>query len=267
MEQNPILNSKLSSDGSSPLYFQLLSVIKRYISAGLLQPGDLLPSEAEMTRSFGISRSTVRLAMGALEEEGLVTRHRGRGTFVAEPKMRRRTENLWSFTAETEALGLEPSSTLLEFTIIHPAEDIVTLLELKQKNTDVYRITRIRRVNGEPLMLETSFYPTYIYPNLSQDLVEANSIYSLLSQVGIVPHSAVDSYEAIKFSHEEIRLLDCKAGSIGYFHQRQTRTEAGQLFELTQSLIRGDRVRLDITLEKDEVIFARSIDGQVSSDN
>ena len=267
MNHNPILNSKLTSDGASPLYFQLLSVIKRYISAGLLQPGDLLPSEAEMTRAFGISRSTVRLAMGALEEEGLVSRYRGRGTFVAEPKMRRRTENLWSFTAEAEALGLAPSSTLLEFSVIRPAEDIVTLLELEPKTADVYRITRIRRVNGEPLMLETSFYPTYIYPNLNQEMVESSSIYSLLSLVGIVPYSAVDSYEAIKFSYEEVRLLNCKTGSIGYFHQRQTRTEAGQVVELTQSLIRGDRVRLDITLQKDEILFARSIDGQVSTDN
>ena len=202
--------------------------------------------------------------MGALEEEGLVTRHRGLGTFVAEPKMRRRTENVWSFTAEALALGLQPSSTLLEFEIIRPAADIVTLLELEPKDADVYKFTRIRRVNGEPLMLETSFYPTYIYPNLSQEMLETHSFYSLLSQVGIVPYSAVDSYEAVKFSHEETTLLDCKAGSIGFFHQRQTRTEKGQLFELTQSLIRGDRVRLDITLQKDSVTFARSIHGQTA---
>ncbi len=262
MEGNPILSSQLNSGGSNPLYFQLISVIKRYISAGILKTGDLLPSESEMIRSFGISRSTVRLAMGALEEEGLVIRQRGRGTYVAEPKMRRKTENVWSFTSEALAMGLDPSSTLIEFDIIRPAPDIVALLELVPATADVYKFTRIRRINGEPFMLETSFYPTFIYPNLHREMLETNSFYSLLYDVGIVPYSAIDTYEAVKFSHEETALLGCKTGSIGFSHQRRTRTEKGQLFELTQSLIRGDRVRLDITLQKDNITFARSIDGQ-----
>ena len=99
METNPVLMSKLSLDSDIPLYSQLVSIIKRNISAGTLATGALLPSEAELCRSFDVSRSTVRQAIGALETEGLVIRKQGRGTFVAEPKMRRRTENVYSFTS------------------------------------------------------------------------------------------------------------------------------------------------------------------------
>ena len=92
MTTNPVLLSKLSLDSDIPLYSQLVSIIRRNIAAGTLAAGDVLPSESELCRTFDISRSTVRQAIGALETDGLVVRKQGRGTFVAEPKVRRRAE-------------------------------------------------------------------------------------------------------------------------------------------------------------------------------
>lgn len=260
METNPVLMSKLSLDSDIPLYSQLVSIIKRNISAGTLATGALLPSEAELCRSFDVSRSTVRQAIGALETEGLVIRKQGRGTFVAEPKMRRRTENVYSFTSEISAMGLTPSSTILEFEIVEPSPDIVSMLELGERPSQVYRFTRIRNADGEPLILETSFYPVYIYPKLTRDLLETHSFYSLLYEEGIVPYSAVDSYEAVTLGRSEAELLGCRPGSCAFSQQRRTRTEAGVVYEFTQSLIRADRVKLDIFLHKDGVTFSRSVD-------
>ena len=84
MEQNSILHTTLSLDSDIPLYAQLVGIIKRSISTGALPVGALLPSEAELCRCLSISRNTVRQAIGELEEEGLVVRKRGRGTFVAD---------------------------------------------------------------------------------------------------------------------------------------------------------------------------------------
>lgn len=107
--------------------------------------------------------------IGSLEAEGLlVVRKQGRGTFVAEPKMRRKTENVYSFTSEISSMGLTPSSTLIEFEIITPTPDIMKVLELSSTEKSVYRFTRIRHVNDRPLILETSFYPQYIYPKLTR---------------------------------------------------------------------------------------------------
>ena len=266
MGSQPILDANLSTDSGIPLYFQLVSIIKRNIAAHILAPGDLLPSEAELCRSLGISRTTVRLAVGALADEGLVVRRQGLGTFVAEPKVRRRTENVYSFTSEISAMGMTPSSTILEFDIIKPTPDIVSMLELQSDQIRVYRFTRIRRVDGVPLMLETSFYPEYIYPNLSRELLERHSVYSLLHDTGLMPDSAIDSYDATKLSHDEAALLGCKAGSPGLFHQRRTRSEKGELFEFTQTIMRGDRVHLDVVLHRGGVSFSRSVDTPDKSD-
>ena len=72
MEQNSILHTTLSLDSDIPLYAQLVGIIKRNISTGVLAVGDLLPSEAELCRTLSISRNTVRQAIGELEDEGLV---------------------------------------------------------------------------------------------------------------------------------------------------------------------------------------------------
>ena len=260
MEKNPVLLSKLLMDSDVPLYSQLVSIVKRNISAGTLGEGDLLPSESELCKTFDISRSTVRQAIGMLESEGLVVRKQGRGTYVAEPKMRRKTETVYSFTSEITSMGLKPSSKLMEFEIMDPTPDLIKVLELTSNDTKVYRFTRIRNVEGQPLILETSFYPQYIYPELTRELLKNHSFYSLLSETGITPASAVDSYEAVMMSRREAEILNCKPGSCAFSVQRRTRTETGMVYEFTQSLIRGDRVKLDVFLHRDGVSFARSVD-------
>lgn len=185
MEHNPILKNPLSLDSEIPLYSQLMGIIKRSITSGALKVGDLLPSEAELCRSYDISRNTVRQAIGALEEEGFVVRKRGKGTFVTDPNTRRKGVQ-YSFTTEISQLGKTPSSTLVDFAVITPSPKIVTLMGL-EPGVKVYRFTRVRNVDGEPLILETSYYPEYIYPNLTRELLETHSFYSLLYHVGVIP--------------------------------------------------------------------------------
>ena len=164
MEHNAILDSKLSLSSNIPLYAQLVGIIKREISSGALKIGDLLPSEAELCRALDISRNTARQAIGELEDEGLVVRKRGKGTFVADPNNNRRGVR-YSFTTEVSSLGKTPSSTLVDFGVVIPTRAICQRMDL-QEGTPVYCFTRVRNVDGEPLILETSYYPQYIYPNL-----------------------------------------------------------------------------------------------------
>lgn len=260
MSKSPILLNKLSLDSDVPLYAQLVGIVKRNISAGTLSAGDLLPSETELCKAFDISRSTVRQAIGALEGEGMVVRKQGRGTFVSEPKLHRKTDTVYSFTSEISAMGLTPSSTLLEFDVIPPTAEIVNILELNNAESSVYRFSRLRNVNGEPFILETSYYPQYIYPHLTRELLQTHSFYSLLYEVGIVPFSAVDSYRAVTTTQREAELLGCEAGSAAFSAERRTKTESGMIYEFTRSLIRSDRVSLNIVLSRDGTSFSRKVD-------
>ena len=257
MEQNPILSARLSMDSDIPLYAQLVGIIKRNISTGALAVGDLLPSEAELCRWMNISRNTVRQAIGELEDEGLVVRKRGRGTFVADPATNRRGVR-YSFTTEVSSLGKVPSSTLIDFDVIVPSQAVCEKMELRE-GTPVYCFTRVRNVDGEPLILETSYYPEYIYPHLTRDMLQTHSFYSLLYHVGIVPFAADESYEAVVLDNEQGRLLGVGAGSCAFYHQRRTRTEDGRIYEYTCSYIRADRVTLDVHMQKNNMTFNRTV--------
>ena len=243
MESNALLNAKLSLDSDISLYAQLVGIIKRNISTGVLAVGDLLPSEAELCRALNISRNTVRQAIGELEDEGLVVRKRGRGTFVADPSSHRRGVR-YSFTTEVSSMGKEPSSTLVDFEVTTPPAIVCEKMELRE-GTPVYCFTRIRNVDGEPLILE---------------MVQTHSFYSLLYHVGITPFTAEESYEAVTLDSHSADLLGVEPDSCAFYHQRRTRMEDGRVYEYTRSYIRGDRVRLDVHMQKSGIHFTRSID-------
>ncbi len=257
MDRNPILDYKLSLSSDIPLYAQLVGIIKHYISSGALSVGDLLPSETELCRALRISRNTVRQAIGELEDEGLVVRKRGKGTFVTDPANNRRGVR-YSFTTEISSLGKTPSSTLVDFGVIMPPRAICEKMEL-QEGTAVYCFTRIRNADGEPLILETSYYPQYIYPNLTRDMVQTHSFYSLLYHVGITPFSAEDTYESVILDETRAHLLGVPEGSCAFYHQRRTKTEDGRIYEYTLSYMRADRVRLDVHMQKSGMSFVRTI--------
>ena len=257
MEQNPILTNQLSLNSDIPLYSQLVGIIKRSISSGTLNVGDLLPSEAELCRALDVSRNTVRQAIGELEEEGLVVRKRGKGTFVADPNARAKCVR-YSFTTEISSMGKIPSSTMVDFGIEVPPPEVSRKMQL-QEGTKVYCFTRVRNVDGEPLILETSYYPEYIYPHLTRDMLQTHSFYSLLYHVGIVPFAADESYEAVVLDNEQGHLLGVGAGSCAFYHQRRTRTEDGRIYEYTCSYIRGDRVTLDVHMQKNNMTFNRTV--------
>ena len=258
MASHQILTSRLSMDSDIPLYTQLVGIIKRNISTGVLRVGDLLPSEAELCQALQISRNTVRQAIGELEDEGLVVRKRGRGTFVSDPAVNRRGVR-YSFTTEVSSLGKTPSSTLVNFQVTEASTAVYELMELRP-GTPVYCFTRVRNVDGEPLILETSYYPQYIYPNLTREMVQTHSFYSLLYHVGITPASAEETYEAVVLDAPRASLLGTREGACAFYHQRRTRTEDGRIYEYTCSYIRSDRVKLDVHMQKSGVTFARSID-------
>ena len=258
METNPILTQKLQIDSEKPLYAQLIGIIKKSITSGESSVGQLLPSEAELCSAYHISRNTVRQAIGALEEDGFVVRKRGKGTFVADPSTRRKNVE-YSFTTEVSQLGRTPSSTLVTFDVLPVSPRIREIMELNA-DEKVYCFTRVRNVDGKPLIVETSYYPQHVYPDLTRDMLQTHSFYSLLYHVGIVPVSAEDSYEAVLLGDREAALLDCRSGAPAFFHQRRTTGEDGRIYEYTTSYMRADRMKLNVQFRKGATEFARLVD-------
>ena len=105
---------KFSEDTSIPLYEQLTSYIKIQIQAGVLKPGDKMITENELCEILNVSRTTVRQSMNKLVEQKFIYRYRGKGSFIADQKVKRAINYLYNFTEDMRKLGTVPSSIVLK---------------------------------------------------------------------------------------------------------------------------------------------------------
>ena len=99
-DQHPLLKKHVEYDCNLSLSSQITTFIRSALSSGELTPGDALPTEAALCSAYGVSRTTVRQAIGDLVDEGLLGRVRGKGTFVCEKKVRLPMNRIYSFSHE-----------------------------------------------------------------------------------------------------------------------------------------------------------------------
>src|ERR1700753_2417223 len=108
----------MSTSEGAPLYARVESVIASEILDGSLSVGDPLPTEDELIARFEVSRITVRRAIQNLVSRGLVEIHRGRGTFVASPKITQELTELSGFVEDMHAIGRKPTARVMSKEVV-----------------------------------------------------------------------------------------------------------------------------------------------------
>ena len=109
---------KLDSTSSEPMYKQISNYLKRMIQMGILKEGDQMIPEVTICNELNVSRSTVRLAMAELLDEGLLVRYRGKGSYVADNRMKRPINYLYNFTESMHDIGAQASSVVLNAEVL-----------------------------------------------------------------------------------------------------------------------------------------------------
>ncbi|MEN3187736.1 MAG: GntR family transcriptional regulator [Atribacterota bacterium] len=252
---------EIIEEGNVPLYQQLKNILKGQILSGVFKPGDSIPPEAELCRTYGVSRITVRQAVKSLVEEGFLYRKQGKGTFVTSPKLRRRLPKLYSFSEDIMELGLKPSSKLLEQAIIEADEELVELLRLPPSDHRVNKLVRVRMANDEPILIERTLIPVYLCPDLLKEDLEKGSLYTILREkYGLLLNHAYETYEVGKVRKDEAQSLGCRAGLPAFIIERFTYLKSEILVELTRSVARGDRLRFTVKLVADWAQIRREIE-------
>lgn len=142
----------LERDSAVPMYLQLAGALERSIGDGVLPPGRVLPSEAELCRRLAISRITVRQAIDALIEKRLVERRQGKGTFVAHHLIRHDLQSLNRVFDTLFAQDHAPASELLAFGAEQPPADVAAAF-MVDAGTELVRLDRVYRLEGRPIGL------------------------------------------------------------------------------------------------------------------
>ncbi|GAE93211.1 transcriptional regulator [Gracilibacillus boraciitolerans JCM 21714] len=233
-----------------PLYHQIEEVIKQGIEHGEYQPGDVLPAERVYAEQYQVSRMTVRQAITNLVNERYLYRIKGKGTFIAEPKLEQNLKGLTSFTEDMSARGMKASSKISKFDIIPANRSLAEQLNVDM-HTPIYEIKRVRLAEEIPMALERTYIPANLIKGLSEERV-LSSIYKYAEeQMGLKIKSATQTLEATIANKEEIKLLEVDQGGAPVLLMKRTsKLENGQTFEIVKSSYRADRYKFMIDLER-----------------
>ena len=149
-------SAKLSRSSPEPLYRQLADLLEREIRGSALKPGDRLPSEGELAERHGVSRITLRQAVGALVRKQILVRKQGKGTFVTAPTVRHDLSRLHGLLGSLFSQAEAASARLLRYELSRPPADIADLLDLPA-GTKALSLERLYLIDARPVAVADSW--------------------------------------------------------------------------------------------------------------
>ncbi|MGQ9625340.1 MAG: GntR family transcriptional regulator [Anaerolineae bacterium] len=251
MSYHPHLNTDktINRDIPLPYYFQLKELLREEIESGKWQPEQQIPSEAELCERFELSRTVVRQALNELVNEGLLYRQKGKGTFVARPKIGESlVQNLTGFYEDMVARGLTPVTQVLEQSVVPASKKVAEKLNLKP-GSKVIKIERRRFINDEPILLVTTYIPYEACPELLNEDLTKQSLYALLEEkYGLEIVRGHRTLEAVAANEYEARLLNIEEKAPLVLLHSVSYLRDGRPIEYYHAVHRGDRSRFEVEL-------------------
>lgn len=223
-----------------PAWAQIEEDLGRRIAR--LDVGARLPPERQLAGELGVSRSTVRQALGALSGRGLVERGVGRGTFVARPKVELDLRRVAGFTARAEQAGLIATARVVEASEQRPPEPVAAALELGP-DAPALRIRRVRSAGGLPLVLEDSWLPADPFRALTAGDLRGSLYAAMGARFAAEPVRAIERLEPVLARAYEAGELGVTRGAPLMLIERTAWAADGRPVEYARDLHRGDRSR------------------------
>ena len=230
-----------------PIYHQIMDGLSRQIRSGALRPGQLLPSETELSRSLGISPMTARQAMNGLVHQGLIRRQRGVGSFVLPGRMDHPLEHMVGFSEDMQSRGIRPASRILAVQRSAPPKELILRYALDE-GASVLRIKRVRMANDQPVGLHDAYLVGVDFARA--ELERVGSLYALLAEQGIHLGDCEETIDAIAADREASVLLNIPVGAPVLRASRYTWDENGQFIEYVVALYRADLYQYRIRLRR-----------------
>lgn len=235
--------SVLQRDHPVPLYQQLETALRVQIESGLYAENQRLPSERELVAQFGVSRMTVRQALVALTQKGLIYGRVGKGTFISAPKFDQQFFDLTGFTEDMARRGLQPSSRVLKAVCLPASKEAANALQIEPQ-TRVFNLVRLRLAGEVPLAIESAFLPEHLCPDLLSHDLAHESLYDVLrNQYGWKLVRAHQTMEARLAVGEELTLLGIQPPAAVLALERITFVADNLPIEFVRSQYRGDRYK------------------------
>ena len=233
---------------SVPLYYQLENILREKIRSGEYRPGDPFPTEEQLIKEYKVSRITVRQALSALEKDSLITRHRGKGTFVSQVKGHLEPMKLTGWMEDIIDMGIKTKTKIINFGFVYPPKNVEEKLKLGEQDK-VLRIERVRLIQDAPI----SYTLSYIPPDLGKKInIKDLTIYPILNilerKCKLKIMRGTQIIEATVADSRIASLLDVMTGSPLLKIERVVFDSFARPVEYISILYRSDRYHYSVDL-------------------
>jgi GntR family transcriptional regulator len=209
------------------LSFRVRDEIAARIASGRIGPGRRLPPEPELAAELGVSRATLREALRSLEEDGLVTRTRGAGTYAtSRPRLRTNLDVNFGVTESIRAAGYRPGTA--EATVrTEPAGAAEAAALDLQEGDPVVVLERVRTADGRRVVASRDVAPAAVVPARAVDELGDGSLYDLLERLGHPVHHGVVTLEPVAADRAIAKRLRVRPGSLLLYLRQVDYDESG----------------------------------------
>jgi GntR family transcriptional regulator len=229
-----------------PYYQQLKRILAKEIEDRRGE-GDMLPSESDLCRQYSVSRTVVRQALGELEDDGLVHKVKGKGTFVTgRPLNTSFVQHSLGFYESMQRAGHAVRSRTIRMSTEPAGVSMAKLVEIAVGES-IIRFDRVRSVDGRPVQVVRTVLPARLFPGLTDRDMTDRSLYQVLAaDYGVRPASGHRAIDATALTGEDAGHLGAPEGQPALRIESVTRSDLGVLFEYYVAIYRGDSFKFEL---------------------
>lgn len=235
--------------GGTFRYQSIANELRDRIAAGEFLSGQLLSSESDLGEHYGVSRVTVRKALEALRDDGLIDSRQGFGWFVASDPLRQTLGRLGTLEAQLASNGIKPERKIYEFGFVRATKRVAEVLNAHT----VLRVSRVNLADGAPFARVTVWVPEDLAGELSRTAVERSSFYENLP---VIVGGAIQTIGAAAAEESDGVLLGIPTGSPVLRCERVTHAIDGRAVLLSEFVFPAHRTEFVVDLPHAEASIA-----------
>ena len=235
-----------------PRHTQISNWLRAQIEEGSFKPDDKLPSENELAKKFDVSRVTIRRALQSLENEEIIYRCQGLGSFVSENRAAHNLVRLTDFNEDMMRAGLNATSVVKTFKMVQSPNWLSEQLLLDEESK-VLQIDRLRMGNGEPIAFDSTWLPVIYGQLLNEDDLTDSTIYQILEKEYDIPILKGSYRMSAAVADDYLsEILNVPVHSPLFLIDRLTFTIGGKPLYYQKRYYRNDKVIYEMTLEREQ---------------
>ncbi len=234
---------------STPLYRQIANNIREEIKKSPLRVGEAIPSEMKLAKKYDVSRVTIRQSIDILVNEGLLYRVKGSGTYLKKPKIEHNIYKLQGFIEEIQSQNRKYVNKIIEFKI-HRVEDHIGHILKLDKGEQVFFVSRIRYVDSIPAIVEYTYLPVKLFPDLSYEIMLSSKYEYIEVKKGFKIKESYQEFIPILPDKKMQDLLSIEENTPILKVVMNSVLDSDLVFEYTELYFRTDQYRFSIVAKR-----------------